>query len=562
MASTLVECAGSLTAQSQDLRVTPLGDVTASVQVSNKFDYAIIVNDSTGKQLFSQPLTTDNHLSFPAKNAVEWILERPQGDRLLLRLTLKTHTQEFRDAVARGVLEHAYRGQLEKAVPEEDREWATEAVAGVAMADDDGPSFGYAKAAPARVAALADYDDDDDRARQEEEEEEDTRAFTAPVRTPAKPSIRTGGAAATAAGARGGDDDDGLGAAGSRSARKGKITTLVAGMNKAVAFAACGGQLGMYKHTDDGELEYLNRIRAVKDKDGEAFTPAALQLHQSDRKLLMLDADKKDRVYNLDIETGKVTDEWFAKEGTTFASLAPRTKYAQVTDESLVVGVSDSAVFSLDPRISQRNKTAEECAYAASSKAQLRNAATTESGYLAVGSETGEIRLFNKLQKGYCKTVLPGLGNAVTAINVTGDGQWVLATTKTYLILMGVGLNDAKGALRSGFDVRMGAQKPAPIKLTVLPADLVKYGITELNFSPAVFNTGTLANSTEEWICSATGPWVITWDFAKVKKGIRNAYKISRSEESVVMDMFRHNYANDLLVAEQNSVYMSHINRN
>lgn len=137
--------------------------------------------------------------------------------------------------------------------------------------------------------------------------------------------------------------------------------------------------------------------------------------------------------------------------------------------------------------------------------------------------------------------------------------------------------DDAKG--RTGFEVRMGKQKvhledcqlhrghrgvdsvvlvcaqPVPIKLQLEPRDLVKYNISQVNFTPAQFNTGDSIN--EEWIVTrycaspllcppslalmlmwlcwlcndalarSTGKYVITWNFRKIKQNnIKNHYKV------------------------------------
>lgn len=565
----LITVDGKLSVEFEDGRTTDLGAVAASVTGDAQFQFCISVAGPKGEELFSQALETSCALSFPKPNAVEWLYTRENGERLLLTLTLSERANEFRAAVARGIIETAYRADLESKVGEDDRSWVTEGAVAVPMTDAAPPAFGYSNrktvrasltsAAAAAAAQLDDYDDDEERSaqRQEEDEADEDRSLGL-KQTPIK--SRASGIRSSLAGGNDDDDEDGGANGFTRSARKSKISSVVAGMNRGVAFAAYGSQLGMFKHTSDGDLKYLNRIPEVKGKDGATLTPAQMQLHNADQKLLMLDDDNRDRIYNLDIETGTVIDEWQGREGVKFNSLAPRTKYAQVSNENLVVGVSDNAVFSIDPRVSGKNKTAEECSYA--TKVQLSNAATTESGYLAVASKTGEIRLFNKLQKNYCKTVLPGLGNAVKSISVTADGQWILATCETYLILMNVAMDGAKnGEARTGFDSRMGVAKPKPIKLSLLPTDMLRLKIDKVSFSPAMFNTGTLANSKEEWIATSTGNHVVTWDFAQVKKGNYNAYKVRQSDAAVVMDVFRHNYADELLVAEQNSLYMSHLNR-
>ncbi len=91
----------------------------------------------------------------------------------------------------------------------------------------------------------------------------------------------------------------------------------------------------------------------------------------------------------------------------------------------------------------------------------------------------------------------------VIGIDVTEDGSYILATTASYLLLIPTLLSSGK----TGFQAAMGAQKPTPIKLQLLPLDLVKYNIRSVNFTPAHFNTG--ANINEEWIVASTGPFLL-----------------------------------------------------
>lgn len=53
------------------------------------------------------------------------------------------------------------------------------------------------------------------------------------------------------------------------------------------------------------------------------------------------------------------------------------------------------------------------------------------------------------------------------------DGHWILATTKTYILLIPTMCNNGK----TGFEHRMGKEKPTPKKLCIHIKDLTKYGI-------------------------------------------------------------------------------------
>eukprot|EP00479_Gromia_sphaerica_P005101 TRINITY_DN1610_c0_g1_i1.p1 TRINITY_DN1610_c0_g1~~TRINITY_DN1610_c0_g1_i1.p1 ORF type:complete len:130 (+),score=19.89 TRINITY_DN1610_c0_g1_i1:46-390(+) len=106
-------------------------------------------------------------------------------------------------------------------------------------------------------------------------------------------------------------------------------------------------------------------------------------------------------------------------------------------------------MFTLDKRLPS-NQVVQEFNY--KSKPSLQCATTTGSGQIAVGSKKGEIRFYNRLGI-RAKTLLPGLGDPIVAMDTTEDGKWVVCTTNTYLLVVPTQMPDSE---RTGFDVRMG----------------------------------------------------------------------------------------------------------
>ena len=51
-------------------------------------------------------------------------------------------------------------------------------------------------------------------------------------------------------------------------------------------------------------------------------------------------------------------------------------------------------------------------------------------------ARTGQIRLYNGKQFTRANTAVPGLGAPITSVDVTYDGKWILATTKSYLMVV------------------------------------------------------------------------------------------------------------------------------
>lgn len=127
-------------------------------------------------------------------------------------------------------------------------------------------------------------------------------------------------------------------------------------------------------------------------------------------------------------------------------------------------------MFTVDARVAPKDRVVARKDYKVDPKFSSIN--TSLHGGLALGSADGKIRLYKKLGSN-ANTLLPGLGDPITAIEVSRDGEWVLATTKTYLLIIPTMCSNGK----TGFDHRMGKEKPMPRKLQLSPQDINRYGI-------------------------------------------------------------------------------------
>lgn len=142
-------------------------------------------------------------------------------------------------------------------------------------------------------------------------------------------------------------------------------------------------------------------------------------------------------------------------------------------------------------------------------------------GNLALGGLDGAIRLYKKVGDD-AKTLLPGLNDPILSIEVSRDALWILATTKTYLLIIPTLCENSK----TGFEHRMpNKDKPIPKKLAIQPKDIAKYQISNISFRPARFNNFS-SQGEETSIVSSTGDYLLTWNFKHVKAGKINAYKI------------------------------------
>ena len=277
-------------------------------------------------------------------------------------------------------------------------------------------------------------------------------------------------------------------------------------------------------------------------------------LHGQDRSMIMMDPKNKNALYNLDLETGKVVDEWKMNEGINVNNFLPDAKFAQMTPNQTFVGTSHNAVFRIDPRLSGNEKMVDSQYKQYASKNDFSAATTTSNGKLAIASNKGDIRLFDSIGKN-AKTQLPALGDPIIGIDVTSDGRWIVATCKTYLLLIDTLIGQGRYEGTLGFDRSFPADaKPIPRKLTLKP-EHVAYMDDEINFTSARFNQGENAQETN--IVTSTGPYVVTFNFKRIKQGKLDAYKIQRYDDKIVADQFKFGGDRKIVAVQPHKVMQS-----
>lgn len=227
-----------------------------------------------------------------------------------------------------------------------------------------------------------------------------------------------------------------------------------------------------------------------------------------------------------------------------------------MTSEQTFLGLSRNALYRIDPRLAG-NKLVDSELKQYTSKNDFSAAATTEKGYIAVASNKGDIRMFDRLGIN-AKTHIPALGEPIIGLDVSADGRWVLATCRTYLLLIDALQKEGKNEGRLGFEKPFAKDsKPQPRRLGLQPAHVAQFQHetgAPLSFTPARFNTGL--DNHETSVISATGPFIVTWNMKKVLAGRKDPYTIKRYAEEVMADDFKYGSDKNVIVALPNEVNM------
>ncbi|KAI0335447.1 VID27 cytoplasmic protein [Cubamyces sp. BRFM 1775] len=331
---------------------------------------------------------------------------------------------------------------------------------------------------------------------------------------------------------------------------KGRNKQLTVGYKGDRSYVVRDDKIGVFSHTGQGQVKYYASISNVATPKGKVFSPKHVMLHDQDTKMVLMNPAEPHALYSLDIERGKVVEEWKVHDDITVDAIAPDNKFAQMTPEQTLVGISHNSLFRIDPRVSGTKMVDSQFKQYVSRNA-FSSVATTEAGKLAVASEKGDLRLFDSIGKN-AKTALPPLGDPIIGVDVTANGRWIVATTKTYLLLIDTLIGEGRYTGSLGFDRSFPANaKPIPRRLQ-LRAEHVAYMDNSVSFTPARFNMGE--GKEENAIVTSTGQYVVAWDFAKVKKGQLDKYEIKKYDQFVVQDNFKFGDDKEIIVALQNDV--------
>lgn len=340
-----------------------------------------------------------------------------------------------------------------------------------------------------------------------------------------------------------------------------KNSQLAVGQANDRSYVTRGDTLGVYKRGGDDGLGFLTVISGLKDLKGDRLLAKKTLLHQRDNTLLLTKDDPTDtKIYKMDLGRGAVVEEWDADDKEQLADFAHVSKFAGLTNEQLLNGISSNSMFRIDPRLSGKKVVKDKTFKAYKTKNNgFETMTVTDQGFVAVGLKEGNIRLYDKVGLN-AKVLLPALGQSFVGLDVTKDGRWLLATCKTYLLLIDLKIGKGqKNAGAIGFEKYFDAdKKPVPKRLALRPEHFTQLAQASnslsLNFTKAVFNS--LLDTKETSIVTSTGPFVILWSLTNIAKNWKRepTYKILRYSQDVVADSFLFDSQNDMVTVLKDDV--------
>lgn len=133
---------------------------------------------------------------------------------------------------------------------------------------------------------------------------------------------------------------------------KSKNSQLAVGYKHERSFVVRGDKIGVFKHTDDDRLKFSTAITNIKALDGHSFSPRKVMLHEQDSSMVLMNPNDAHKLYKMDLEYGKVVEEWKVDDVLTVDDVVPDSKYAQLTAEKTLIGMNHNSIFRIDPRLS------------------------------------------------------------------------------------------------------------------------------------------------------------------------------------------------------------------
>ena len=98
---------------------------------------------------------------------------------------------------------------------------------------------------------------------------------------------------------------------------------LAVGYKHDRSFVVRGSKIGVFKHTPNNNLEFSTNISKVETPGGKLFSPKKVMLHQEDSNMILQSENDPHSLYRMDLEYGKIVDEWKVHEDIPVKTFAP-----------------------------------------------------------------------------------------------------------------------------------------------------------------------------------------------------------------------------------------------
>lgn len=244
-----------------------------------------------------------------------------------------------------------------------------------------------------------------------------------------------------------------------------------------------GNQFDVLKNRVGGVEDAGISFNVTPAKQGTPqFTPSKVLMTNGERNMNILTPDDRNKLFRANIEYQRVVGEFsFMKDGAEIPidDIVHENKHGQLDDGSTFLGLAANRLCRWDLRdptgvVQQSPVVNYEGGKDFARGTNFTCMATSGDGYVVVGSKDGKVRLYSNKSLNKAQTSIPGLGAPITAVDVTYDGKWVVATTDDYLLVIKTIFINKAGKETNGFKAPMGKEIPLPRLLRLRPEDVIR----------------------------------------------------------------------------------------
>ncbi|KAG0087395.1 hypothetical protein BGZ92_007359 [Podila epicladia] len=116
------------------------------------------------------------------------------------------------------------------------------------------------------------------------------------------------------------------------------------------SFVVRGSKVGVFGYGKSDGLKFQTTIKNLTNKAGKEVNPSQVVLHEEDTTMVMLDPQNRHQAYKMDLEYGKIVEEWDLHGTSGVHSLVSDGKYAHTTQSKTMLGLAEDSVFRIDSR--------------------------------------------------------------------------------------------------------------------------------------------------------------------------------------------------------------------
>jgi len=298
-------------------------------------------------------------------------------------------------------------------------------------------------------------------------------------------------------------------------------------------------------------IEKLASLPVVQEYEGKDVVLNKGLLYKSEQNMLLLDQNNPYVLYQFDLPKGKIVSEW-KTDNTSIADICSLKRNGQTTDEKLIYGVNNKAIFTLDERMNNRNNIGDIKTYQQNNHAN--KIISTGDGQFVTGGEKGELRFYDRIGV-KAKNLLTFYGDPIRHIEISSDDQYILITCDKYLLLFNT--TDKEGEESSFLKTIKLENRRKPVTLKLNTKDIAKYDLQDKCFTPARFD---LNENGVNNIITSLGEYIIIWNYNDIRKKRMN-YKIQKAGDLVIDNYFKVGQGNKIIVGMPTKVRIQNLKK-